>query len=279
MLFKGFKGKGLVTRASGTPASSVFRFTNADFSIDQGVNFYTPSYGGSALRRVISPNTANITGRISIILAESTALFFYTIAYSAEELTFDMFYRDGRRRTFSGCKIDNLTFSCKAGEFVQVTIDVICKGWTQDGSSSSGSNSSTSSSSTSSFTVVQKLVDWTKVEILGIFDNDEKASMSYNIKNSLVTIKTNASLNARAVNQGVQEVSGEISIYEATLPVFGSSKYEIYIPTTDVTFRIDDLSVSHLLANHWSFRTPLSPEVVITSLDWTRVDKLKAPTP
>lgn len=275
MLFKGFKGIGKVTRASGTPNTIVFRFTNSDFSIDQGVNFFTPSYGGSALRRIISPNTSNITGRISIILSESTANFFYTVAYSAEELTFDMFYRDGRRRTFTGCKIDTLSFSCKAGEFVQLTLDIVCKGWLQDGSSSSGSSSSVSL--ISSYTVVQKLVDWTKVQLIGIFESDDKASLTYTIKNNLVSIKTEASLNVYAVNQGVQEVSGEISIYEARLPIYASDRFAIYVPPSDVTFRIDDWSVSHLIANHWSFRTPLSPEIVITSLDWTRVDKLIDP--
>lgn len=275
MLFKGFKGIGVVTRASGTPTTLTFRFTNADFSVDQGVNFFTPSYGGSTLRRIVSPTTSNITGRINIILCEGYANFFYDVAYNATELVFDIYYRDGKRRTFSGCKIDTLTFSCKAGEFVNLSLDVIAKGWAENGSSSSGSSSSVSV--IKSYTVTEKLVDWTKSTIVGIFDGDDKASFTYNVKNNLVVIKTENSLNAYAINQGVQEISGDISIYEARLPDYASKMYEIFIPSSAVTFNIENWSVSHYVVNHWTFRTPLSPELVVTTLDWTRVDKMAAP--
>lgn len=273
MLFKGFKGIGIAnTSAGGSSTAKFFRFTSADFSIEQGITSYTPSYGGSELRRIISPNTSTINGRISIILPEKTALYFYTKAYSAEEMKFDIYYRDGRVRRFTGAKIDNLSFSCRAGEFVQLSIDVICKDWSQDGSSSSGATHTIDLTKT--FSTVQKLVDWTKVGLNDIFKDDDKASLSYNIKNNLVVIKTGASLNPYVINQGVQEVSGDISIYEARLPNYGTDKYEVYVPTTSVQFLIDDLIVSHLITNHWSFRTPLTPDLVVTTLDWTRVDTM-----
>ena len=106
MLFKGFKGIGVVTRGTGAGDTLTFRFNSADFSVDQGVNFFTPSYGGSELRRIVAPNTANITGRIGLTLTENCASFYYDIAHNATEVTFDLYYRDGKRRTFTGCKLD-----------------------------------------------------------------------------------------------------------------------------------------------------------------------------
>jgi hypothetical protein len=263
MLFKGFKGICVVTRPTGTPSSLTFRFTNADFSVDQGVNFFTPSYGGKDLRRIVSPNTGNITGRIALILCQGYANFLYDIAYNAKEISFDLYYRDGKKRTFTGCKVESLTFACKAGEFVQASLDVIAKNHSE-------------SSGNKTYTLTEKIVDWTKSSITGIFTSDDKASFNYNIKNNLVVIKTGQGLFPHRINQGIQEVSGDISIYEARLPMYSNSPntFSIFVPTTTVTFAIDNWSASHYIVNHWSYRTPLSPEMVITTLDWTRVDRL-----
>ena len=148
-------------------------------------------------------------------------------------------------------------------------MDVIAKDWSE-----------TTGGSAFTYTVTEKLVDWTKVVISGIFDTDDKASLTYNIKNNLVVIKTESSLKPYLINRGVQEVSGDISIYEARLPNYDTvNTYAIFIPSSPVTFNIQNWSVSHLLVNHWTFRTPLSPDMVITTLDWTRVDTLPSPPP
>lgn len=127
------------------------------------------------------------------------------------------------------------------------------------------------------YSTTEKLVDWTKTGIKKIFELNKKESFTYSIRNNLNAIKTATSLNVSYIERATQEISGEIAIYEARQPVFttgANNKYSIQIPSDKIEFLIDDLSVSHYIANHWSVRTPLTPEVVITTLNWTRVDEM-----
>lgn len=273
MFFKGFTGIGRITRTDHEPSPVYFRFVNADVALTQGVNFFLPSYGNSEdgspenhqnLRRIIAPTTGDVNGRISLILAENMSDIWYDLSYNAEEFLLELIFGNQRLRTFANTKIESLTFDCRASELVAVNIDTISKSFTQD--------AATTDYIRDFGKYNQKLVDWTKAGMDGFMPSTDILSFSYTIKNNLVSIKTAQSLLPSHINRAIQEVSGNITLVDVMLPNYASLPYEIGV--NEITFRVDELSVTHNIVNHWSYRTPLSPDMVMTTLDWTRVDKL-----
>lgn len=268
MLRKGFIGSAIVTFDDGY--SFGFRFLSADFSLNQGVNLYLSSEGGSEKRRIISPSTGDLNGRITSLLGENLAQTFYDWAYEAKESTVQLWYNDGQFREFRYTKVESLNFECKGGDIIQVSIDCLSR-----------EDSRESEEDFNGYDVfksyrqgTEKLVQWTQSGIdTSIFSGD-KASFSYTIKNNLVTVKTAQSLLPRAINRGVQEVSGNIVIADLSDPPRDTILNENEVIEGEATFHIDNWEVTHRIAAHWSYRTPLSPEIVLTTLDWTRVDEL-----
>ncbi len=273
MFFKGFTGIGRITRTGHTPSPVYFRFVNADVALTQGVNFFLPSYGNSDdhenLRRIVAPTTGDVAGRISLILAENMAEIWYELAYTAEEFLLELIFGNQRLRTFANTKMESLTFDCKASELVSVNIDTISKSYTQGTVSLDYVNDFGKDT--------QKLVDWTKAGMDGFKPSTDILSFSYTIKNNLVSIKTAQSLLPSHINRAIQEVSGNITLVDVMLPDYATLPYEIKV--NEITFRVDELSVTHDIVNHWSYRTPLSADLVMTTLDWTRVDKLQENLP
>lgn len=270
MLTKGFRGIALIIFDDQTEL--IFRFLSADFSLNQGLNVYLPSYGGSELRRIISPMTGDITGRVSTILCENMAQDFYDLAYDLPEFTIELYFYDGKYRKFENAKVENLTFDCKAGEMVSLSMDMVCL----EESDESGSGNYNKASVKSFRTSTQKLVDWSKTNMTGVFTGDI-SSFSYSIKNNLVTVKTGASLLPRAINQGIQEVSGNIVLADVKESPRDAQENVIFEDEAD--FYIDDWAITHRIAAHWTYRTPLSPEIVLTTLDWLRVDGMGSLSP
>jgi len=276
MFFKGFTGIGKITRTGHSPSPVYFRFVNADVALTQGVNFFLPSYGNSDdhenLRRIVAPTTGDVAGRISLILAENMADIWYQLAYTAEEFLLELYFGNKRKRSFANTKIESLTFDCRGGELVSVNFDTVSKSYVQEESDISYISTFGKYN--------QKLVDWTKVGMDGFKPSIDILSFSYTIKNNLLSIKTAQSLLPSHINRAIQEVSGNITLVDVMLPDYATDPYEIKV--NEITFRVEDvLSVTHDIVNHWSYRTPLSADMIMTTLDWTRVDKVQqsVPTP
>jgi hypothetical protein len=264
VLTKGFTGVALVIFED--DSTLAFRFLSADFSLSQGVNVYLPSYGGSTKRRIISPMTGDISGRVSTILVEDMAANFYDLTYSAPSFTIQLYFYDGRYREFQGVKVEGLMFECKAGEMVQLSLDMTCM--SESTESSVGNYDSIISFRTST----QKLVSWDKTGTSGVYSGSIM-SFSYNIKNNLVVIKTASGLLPRAINRGIQEVTGNIVLADVIEPPKNIIEQNMIYENVAI-FNIDDLYISHRIAAHWSYRTPLTPEIITTTLDWVRVDEM-----
>jgi hypothetical protein len=263
MIISGFSGIGVIIR--GGMSQSPFRFLSADINLSQNINIYLPSYGGENLRRIISPNIGTISGRVSLIPTASSSAMFYNIVKDFEPVDVKLYYYSGRNRSFTTCFLDNLTFSCKAGEMVNLSFDVVCEG--EDFESNS-----------KRYTVAEKLVTWDKTGITGfpLSATEDLNSFTYSVKNNLVLIRTAEGLLPRKYGKGIQEVSGNLTYFSSIDSLREPSrlnKYKIQVSNA-VTFYVDDFSVTHKIANHWTYKTPLSPGIVITTLDWTRVDDI-----
>ena len=267
--FKGHRGLGRFKRAVGSYWP--FRFLNADISLDHGINVYLPSYGGGELWRIMSPQVGTIGGRISLLLSEDNANDLYSMAHdidpstkSVEELELDLCYRDRKSKRYTGVKISALTFSCKAGEIVQVSMDVQAKTYEQV-------------NITLTWTDTRKLVTWDKTGISGYYidDLEDVQSFTYVIDNNLVLIRTAESLLPYSYNQGTQKISGNVTWLDVTSPrTYSNPLHEHGIYYTSTLFRIDTFSITHEIAHHWSYRVPLSPDLILTTLEWSRVDDI-----
>lgn len=278
MYFKGFTGIGRITRTTLPFDPTVtFRFVSADVDLNQGVNFFLPSYADDEvnsyknLRRIVAPLTGDIVGRVNMFVTENMASTYYDIAYSAEEFTLELYFGEGNARRFEQTKIESLSFDCKGGELVQANIETISRHHEQETVSDTNDFLTDTASKRTS---TEKIVDWTKTSISSITTKD-LASFSYTIKNNLIPIKTTNSLLISYLPRGIQEVSGNIVVIDFAYPNYASDKYEIY--DNLITFKVDNLSVTHRIVNHWSYRTPLSADTIMTTLEWTRVDQLPAP--
>lgn len=259
--FKGFRGLARITRKAG--GYFIFRFTNADVGLSQDVNTFLPSYGGEGLYRIISPKVGDITGRMSLILGEGQAQTFYDIAKDIEEITLELMYRDGSSRKFTKAKLNQLSFSCKAGEMVQVNADLIAQ--------------------TEEATAIDikwkdpnKLVTWDKAGFDNVLTTEYGAqSFTYVIENNLVVNRTAKSLFPFDITSGIQKIGGEIVWLDRMYPEkeTASSKKNA-IKVTSSKFWIDNFSITHDIAQHWSYRTPLSSDLIVTTLEWTKVKDL-----
>ena len=263
-LQKGFTGLARITRALSDDI--YFRFQNADMPREQGINSYLPSYGGKDLWRVISPGVGTINGRISLLLCEDQADELYSLARDYSEFTLDLCYYRKSSRTFLECHVKSLSFSCKAGEIVGVNMEIVATG---------------DSKGTLSFrnTSTQKLVTWDKTGITGAAPSDtaddDIQSFSYNIENNVVPVRTANRLFPYEIKQGIQAVTGNVVWFDNVRErrITTTAEYNA-LDVTDATFRIGNLTIVHGIAHHWSYKTPLSVELVVTTLEWSRVEDI-----
>lgn len=262
-LYKGFTGLARIRRTD--VDDFYFRFLSADISRNQGINPHLPSYGGSELWRIISPSKGELSGRVSLLLCESQADDFYDLAYNCREFILDLSYYRRSSRTYYECRINTLSFSCKAGELVQINLDIV-------------STDDEKGTQTLSNTSNQKLITWDKTNVLGATPDGsghDIQSFTYNIDNSLVSVRTANRFFPLDINRGIQSVTGNIvwfdSVNERRITL--TSLYNS-LDVSDATFRIDNLDIEHGIAHHWSYRTPLSPDIVATTLEWSKVSDL-----
>jgi hypothetical protein len=255
-LFKGFRGIARIRRENGSYL--LFRFTNADVGLTQDLNAFLPSYGGSDLYRIISPKVGDIGGRISLLLGSKVAHIFYEIAQTIEEVTLELVYRDGSARTYTGVKFNQLSFSCKAGEIIQVNIDLVAKTFEK-------------TANDLKWVGTDKLVTWDKVGFTGVLPGEDAQSFTYSIENNLVTNRTAASLLPYDIREGIQKVSGSVVWFDSLSPRTEtvSSRVNAMI-ITQATFWVDSFVETHHIAHHWTYRAPLSPDLLVTTLEWTK---------
>lgn len=263
----GFTGLGRIENVSDPSDVTLFRFLNADISLNQGINTYLPSYGDNetdkGLVRIVSISTGDVTGRVSLLLTENKAQYWYDYAFLAKEFFLRLTYYGGAAKTFRGV-MESLSFDCKAGEMIQVSFDFVSKTYY---------HTDNTPSNTMLYTVTEKLCNWSKAFMkLDGYVMTDLISLSYNIKNNLVPIKTASGLLPTYINRGVQDVSGDIVKTGSLDHYYGYSTNEI--SKKDMYLSIDNLTIEHKIANHWTYRAPLSPQLVTTTLNWTKVTNL-----
>ena len=270
MYFKGFTGLATIDRASDPDLS--FRFGNSALTVNQDQTNYHPVYGGKELRRIFRPNVGEIGGRIGGPLTEGIVDTLYEITNEAE--TFDlilMYYRTSgsvstsSARKYTDCVVDSFTLECRAGEIVQFSLDIKALDH-QVGTYFLPSSAEKTS----------KLVTWDKCTITGAYPLSSgyyMGSFNYVINNNLVTIRTANGIRPYAINRAVQDVHGNIVLYGKNRPYFETGASERYsLAMRELTFEIEDLTVEHKAAFHWSEDNPLTPEVITSTIQWTRAD-------
>ena len=270
MYFKGFTGLATIDRTGSSDLS--FRFGDSAITVTQDQTNYTPVFGGSGLRRIFRPNVGEIGGRIGGPLTENIVDELYDISTSGE--IFDlilMYYRNSgpgstsSSRRYTGCVVDSFTLECRAGEIVQFSLDLKARDHeTLDYYMPAGASDTS------------KLVTWDKCSIAGAYPLGSgyyMSSFNYVINNNLVTIRTAAGIRPYAINQAVQNVHGNIVLYGKNRPYFESGASNRYsLAMRSMTFSVEDLSVTHKGAFHWTEDNPLTPEVVVSTIHWTRAD-------
>jgi len=256
-LKQGFRG---IVRIDG---SRYVRVTSADIQVRQEAQTFLPTYGGRRLKRIWHRGTGDITGTLSLMLCENDAEWLYGLADEQEEFYMDLHYYGSKDRRFLGCKIQELTFNCAAGEIVAVTVNVVAKDVGPRVRSLE-------------FTKGQKLVTWDKCDVrfpIPTFFGDDLQSFTYTVNNGLKSIKTAAGLFPKILNPAIQEVSGQFQFYnkdDIVIPPDGA--YEYGLGFRNVRFRIDDLELEHDVVFHPNQIIPLVPASLISTISWSRSD-------
>lgn len=266
---QGFRGIAYINNTDDAEVDAKhFRVSSIDIQKKQEAQQFLPAVGGKGLKRIWFRGTSDTSVTISMPLAEGMAEYFYNLAYNQKEFYIDANYYGRKTRRAIGCKIDNLAFSCNAGEIVQVSITMIAKNVIER-------------SSARTYTKGEKLVTWDKSSVritantfpfLEYTRNDIQG-FTYNISNGIKTIKTAASLDPNVLTTAIQDVSGQIQFYnyiDLGLPLPGDEAYDLAF--REVNFKIDDLSVTHDIVFNPTENIPLSPGPIISVVSWTRSD-------
>jgi hypothetical protein len=221
--------------------------------------------GGKDLKRIWHRGTGDITGTLTFPLTQGKAQALYNLSRNQEEFYLDLRYYGSKTRRFLGCKVQEISFACTAGEIVQVAMNITAKGRREK-------------SRTLTYTKGEKLVTWDKCNVIFpatafSLSNEALQGFTYKINNGLKTIKTAASLFPKILNPAIQDVSGQFQFYNAgDLVVPPDGPYEHGLSFKEVDFIIEELEIEHDVVFHPSEMIPLVPTAVISTISWTRSD-------
>ena len=263
-IMPGFTGVMRFYRTGQDPFDFYMRFNTAKVDRQQTVEMYLPVYAGIDIRQIIRTSTVDHSANVSGPLTEGKAAILYEMARFRKDRLFDVdmfFYSDpgnSNAKTITNCFISDLQFRCVAGDVVVFTMNFL------------GTGSGLYAEDDMEYTVGEKLVTWDKTGIVGAYDDDLVNGFSYTIQNSPVTIKTGQGLHPRDINPTIQEVRGDISVYNLRRPYAGSYAYDIGV--REVTFHIEDWTDTHKIAFDPRQETPLNAGAVISRISWVRVD-------
>ena len=168
-------------------------------------------------KRIGRPSVVSISGSFSFPAATDgsnpnfSALFNHAKYGTYFDLDFQ-YHRGGGQssRKFSNCRVNQFSFSCTAGDTVNISVDVFAKDIDEGGGS------------VSSYQTAEKLITWDKVVVSasGVDSSSGVQGLEFTINNNLKNVyTTNApgTLNAFMpydIRVGMQEVTGSISVYD-----------------------------------------------------------------
>lgn len=263
-ILPGFTGLARFYRTGLDSFDFYIRFQSARLERQQKVEVYLPVYAGRDLRQIIRTSTVDHVGSISGPLTEGHANQLYEMARFDKERLFDMelwYYSDfsnNNAKRVTNSFVSSLSFKCVAGEVVSFNMDFLAElAIDYEGSDIE-------------YTLGEKLVTWDKTGIIGAYDTDLISGFTYEINNAPVTIKTGKGIEPRDINPTIQEVRGDITVYNLRRPYIGTDTYELGVRT--VNFHIDDWSDEHKVVFDPREDVPLDPGPVIARISWLRVD-------
>jgi hypothetical protein len=192
----------------------------------------------------------------------------------AESFDLELYYFSGTANKYTGCKLNNLSFDCIAGEVATANLSIVCE--------TIEKIEDLSTISRTSHTKGRKLITWDKTNVIfpsGVLTNEQISSFKYTIDNQIKAIKTQKSLLPTDQNEGVQDITGSFSIYNFVLPPGPDVSEPHGLGIEELTFKIDDLTITHKVGFHPSQRNPLTPDTVISTINWTKLDDFGSVAP
>ena len=214
-----------------------------------------------------SQGTGDVTISISAPVVEYLFSNLYPLAAEIKEFDMEITYYDGAGRSATGCYIDNFSFQCDAGEVAQINLSIVAK--TVDDFSALPR----------SYTKGEKLLTWDKCNVEfpedDLYLNNYVQSFTYNISNGIKSIKTADSLLPSALTKSIQDVNGQISLFDIAFPLTGSRENELGF--SDLRFVIGSTTgVNSVLRHNVVFNPtqniPLVPGPIVSVVTWTRSD-------
>ena len=183
-------------------------------------------------KKFTRPGTISIGGSLSFPAAEGTGISALQIFFdrARDGDYFDLTFQYSRCETnivryFKDCRVNQFNFSITAGDILSIQVDIVAKNMENAGS-------------VNKFEDIQKLITWDKVVIGGgIIGGNVIQSFSFSVNNNAKNIYTNlsgqgstegilagyADLLPHDIRLGMQEVTGNVSVYNNTMVEFLNS--------------------------------------------------------
>ncbi len=260
MITPGFRGTVKIIPVDST--GFFLRVSSVNIQKNQEAEPFLPVYGGTGLRRIWHIGTADILVDIDFPLTEDLFEKVLPLANEITEFDVEITYYNGAGRSATNCFVDNMSINCIAGEVAKVSMSILAK---ESSELSYGTNRY--------FTKGEKLLTWDKCDVefsqYGLYDNSVQA-FTYDIANNLVSVKTAASLTPSIINNGIQNITGDIILFDVAYPHLGDEDYELGF--TDLVFHFDDESIRHNVVFDPNENVPLNPNAIISTISWSKSD-------
>jgi len=250
---KGFRG---IVKIDG---NILLRVNTVDIQRRQDAIPYLPTYAGKRLHRIWRRGVGSIAGSISFPLTEGKIDGLVELVDDMTEFDMEINYYSGQSKLYTGCIIGNLSFTCSAGEVVTGQMNISATGVSD-------------AIRTVGYTKGEKIVTWDKsnIQFSSAYIDELLTGFTYNIDNGLKTIYTQKQLMPSHINPAIQNVNGNFEFYDFVLPVVGSAEHELGFK--EVQFTIDTWTTKHDVVLNPTESNPLSANVIISSVEWTRSD-------
>jgi len=238
------------------------RFASFDITAKQEPNVFLPAYGGTGLKTIFSKGTMDITGTMSGPLTAGKGMVLYDLAANQTEFMLDVVYFDNQTRRLLGCKIDNLQFTCTAGELISFSAAVVAKTVARK-------------NKTASYTASEKVYTHDKCNVVfsdHVYRHEKITAFTYTISNGYKVVKTATSLTPTVLGNAIQDVSGQITFLNSNLLILPLTDGVYKLTFNDTTFTIGDVVAKHDIVIHPMENVPLTPGAVLTNINWTRAD-------
>ena len=252
-LRKGFRG---IVKIDG---DILLRVSTVDIQRRQEAIPFLPTYAGTQLRRIWRRGTGKIAGSISFPLTKDKAHLLVPYAVDRTEFYMEVNYYGGQSKLYTGCVVENMSFTCTAGEVVTVQMNISATG-VEDVTRTLG------------YTKGEKLVTWDKcvVDFSSAYSDSILEGFTYNIDNDIKTIHTQKQLLPTFLNPAIQNVSGKFEFYDFELPEVGTLEYSLGFK--QVQFAIDTWSTTHDIVFDPTEANPLSADTIMSTVSWARTD-------